>query len=79
MEKQLEQIKEYIEEKFKCEFRYEIKQNDDNEEYIEIRIKLENNKQDVILRFEPCEMIKRDIKKQIHYILDDYCSKKPKI
>lgn len=76
MKEKLEEIKEYIEEKFNCKFNYEIKQNEDNEEYIEIKIKLQNNKQDIIFRFEPCEIIKRDIKKQIHYILDDYCSKK---
>lgn len=72
MEKQLEEIKEYIENKFKCNLKYKIKKNDDNEEYIEIKVKLENNKQYIIFRFKPYEMIKRDIKKQMHYILENY-------
>ena len=39
MKTQLEEIKKYIEDKFDCKFRYDIKQNSDNEEYIEIKIK----------------------------------------
>lgn len=79
MKTQLEEIKKYIEDKFDCKFRYDIKQNDDNEEYIEIKIKLEENKQELTFKFKTEETVKRDIKKQIHYVLDNYCSKNFKL
>lgn len=74
IEKELRAIKEYIEKETTGKVEYELKNNDDNEEYIEIIVNFENNKK-LIFRFDEtdfCGVNKRKIKEEMKFHIEEY-------
>lgn len=74
IEKELKEIKEYIEKETTGKVGYELKNNDDNEEYIEIIVNFEKNKK-LIFRFDEidfCGAIKRKIKEEMKFHVEEY-------
>ena len=67
IEKELRAIKEYIEKETTGKVEYELKNNDDNEEYIEIIVNFENNKK-LIFRFDEVEISHRRIPKKCNQV-----------
>lgn len=74
IENELKDIKKYLERKTQGKVEYELKNNDDNEEYIEIIVNFENNKK-LIFRFDEvdfCGAIKRKIKEEMKFHIEEY-------
>ena len=74
IENELKEIKKYLERKTQGKVEYELKNNDDNEEYIEVIVKFEKNRS-LIFRFDEvdfCGVAKRKIKEEMKFHIEEY-------